>query len=138
MFNKQSTSPSFSLQSTLQPSPIAKMFKLVIVMAAVLAGSSASPLGFGLGAPLLSKVSYAAPEVTKTIQPEVTVQQHEYQYKSVPVAVPVAAPYQAEPIITHYNLPPTYSYEAFRGYPAFGYPHAYSHFAPAAAAVIEA
>ena len=84
------------------------------------------------------QVSYAAPEVTKTIQPEVTVQQHEYQYKSVPVAVPVAAPYQAEPIITHYNLPPTYSYEAFRGYPAFGYPHAYSHFAPAAAAVIQA
>merc|ERR1712179_169034 len=59
--------------STSQPIPIAKMmFKLALVMTALLAVSSASPLGFGLGAPLLSKVTYGPAEVTKTIQPEAT------------------------------------------------------------------
>merc|ERR1711946_35372 len=85
--------------STSQPIPIAKMmFKLALVMTALLAVSSASPLGFGLGAPLLSKVTYGPAEVTKTIQPEVTVQHPEYQYRSVPVPVPYAAPYHTEPV----------------------------------------
>ena len=59
-----------------------------------MAVSLASPLGFGLGAPLLSKVTYGPAEV-KTIQPEVTVQHPEYTYKSVPYPVPVPAPYAA-------------------------------------------
>merc|ERR1711946_73633 len=96
--------------STSQPIPIAKMMgKLALVMTALLAVSSASPLGFGLGAPLLSKVTYGPAEVTKTIQPEVTV--------------PYAAPYHTEPVVHHYPLPSTYSFDAvpalgFQGVPA--------------------
>merc|ERR1712127_96339 len=89
------------------------MFKLALVMTCLLACSSASPLGFGLGAPLLPKVSYAPAEVTRTIQPEVTVQHPEYQYRSVPVPVPVAAPYHTEPVVHHYPLPSTYSVAAY-------------------------
>merc|ERR1711946_94009 len=113
--------------STSQPIPIAKMmFKLALVMTALLAVSYASPLGFGLGAPLLSKVTYGPAEVTKTIQPEVTVQHPEYQYRSVPVPVPYAAPYHTEPVVHHYPLPSTYSVDAvpalgFHGVPAVQY-----------------
>merc|ERR1711964_7840 len=86
----------------------------------------ASVLVFGLGAPLLSKVTYGPAEVTKTIQPEVTVQHPEYQYRSVPVPVPYAAPYHTEPVVHHYPLPSTYSFDAvpalgFHGVPAVQY-----------------
>lgn len=63
-----------------------------VVVFAVLAAASAAPLNFGLGAPLLGKVSYAPAEYTH-IRPEVTVQQHEVIHKAVPVPVPVAQPY---------------------------------------------
>jgi len=65
----------------------------------MMAVAAASPLGFGLGAPLLGKVTHSPAEYTH-IQPEVTVQQPEYNYKSAPYPVEVRMPYQ---------LPATYS-----------------------------
>lgn len=118
-------------------------------MTALMAVAAASPLGFGLGAPLVSKVSkfdshylnivprvilsfvvlfkkiiqvsYEPAEV-KTIQPEVTVQQPEYIYKSVPVAVP------------HYYAAPVATY-AHHALPYAAYPFAY-HASPAAVVAV--
>ena len=72
---------------------------------AVVACASAAPLGFGLGAPLLSKVNHLPAEYTH-IRPEVTVQQPEYQYKSVPVPVPVAQPFYTAPVVRNFVAAP--------------------------------
>ena len=76
----------------------------------------ASALGFGLGAPLLSKVSYQPTEYTH-VRPEVTVQQPEYKYKSVPVPVPVAQPYYTAPVVRNFAVQPQFA----GAYPGMGY-----------------
>lgn len=67
-----------------------------MVVFAVLAAVSAEPLRFGLGAPLLGRVSQTAPDVTN-IHPETTVQEQIVSHKAVPVPVPVPQPYLTEP-----------------------------------------
>ena len=73
-------------------------------------------MNFGLGAPLLGKVNYQATEYTH-IRPEVTVQQPEYTYKSVPYPVPVAQPYLTAPVVRNFVAPPAVAYT--------GYPYAF-------------
>lgn len=52
------------------------------------------------------------PAEYKTIQPEVTVQQPEYRYRSVPVPVPVAAPYYTAPAVVSHPYVSAYHYAA--------------------------
>ncbi|KZS05915.1 Uncharacterized protein APZ42_030909 [Daphnia magna] len=94
------------------------MYKKVFVFLAIVAAASA--MGFGLGAPLLSKVSYQPTEYTH-VRPEVTVQQPEYTYKSYPVPVPVAQPYYTAPVVRNFVAAPQFA--AYPGYGAlpFGY-----------------
>lgn len=66
--------------------------------------ATASALDFGLGAPILNKVNYQPAEYTH-VRPEVTVQQPDYQYRSVPVPVPVAQPYYNPPVVRNYFAP---------------------------------
>ncbi len=73
-----------------------------------------SPMNFRLGAPLLSKVSYQPAKYTH-VRPEVTVQQPEYTYKSLPVPVPVAQPYYTAPVFRNFVAA-----RQFPAYPGFG------------------
>merc|ERR1712137_904884 len=88
--------PSEAAQRTISE---AKMMKLALIVAAMMAVAAASPLGFGLGAPLLGKVTHSPAEYTH-IQPEVTGQQPENNYKSAPYPVEVRMPYQL-PALQH-------------------------------------
>lgn len=80
--------------------------------------AAACALDFGLGAPLVSKVSYQPTEYTH-VRPEVTVQQPEYKYRSVPVPVPVAQPYYTAPIVRNFVANPV-AYAA-APYPGLGF-----------------
>jgi hypothetical protein len=81
--------------------------------------AAASAMSFGLGAPLLSKVSYQPTEYTH-VRPEVTVQQPEYTYKSYPVPVPVAQPYYTAPVVRNFIAAPQ-----FHAYPGLAAPLVY-------------
>ncbi|EFX69438.1 hypothetical protein DAPPUDRAFT_329054 [Daphnia pulex] len=93
------------------------MYKVFVFLAIV---AAASAMNFGLGAPLLSKVNHQPAEYTH-VRPEVTVQQPEYKYKSVPVPVPVAQPYYTAPVVRNFVAAPQFAaYPGFGGFP-FGY-----------------
>ena len=81
--------------------------------------AAASAMSFGLGAPLLSKVSYQPTEYTH-VRPEVTVQQPEYTYKSYPVPVPVAQPYYTAPVVRNFVAAPHFTAD-----PGFGTQYVY-------------
>ena len=78
---------------------------------------------------MIKQVTYGPAEV-KTIQPEVTVQQPEYQYKKVPVAVPYAAPYYTAPTVSYSTYPVPVAaaapHYAHYGYGYAGYPYGYA------------
>ena len=81
-----------------------------------------------------NQVSYAPAEV-KTIQPEVTVQEPDYKYKSVPVAVPYAAPYYTAPTVSYSTYPVPVAAAAHPyAYGYAGYPYGYA--APAATVAV--
>ena len=87
-----------------------QVFILLTVVAA------ASAMNFGLGAPLVSKVSYQPTEYTH-FRPEVIVQQPEYTVKSYPVPVPVPQPYYTAPVVRNFVAAPQ-----FHAYPGLAYP----------------
>ena len=102
---------------------------------AVATVSLGAPLGFGLGAPLLAKVSHAPAEYTH-VRPEVTVQAPEYQYKSVPVPVPVAQPYYTAPVVRNFVAAPAVATAYHHPAPYAALP-AFHHYAlPAAATTL--
>ncbi|KAI9559862.1 hypothetical protein GHT06_013870 [Daphnia sinensis] len=109
MFQLNQASPLPSTIAHSSPSRPVKMYKVFVFLTIV---AAASAMSFGLGAPLLSKVNYQPAEYTH-VRPEVTVQQPEYMYRSVPVPVPVAQPYYTAPVRRDFIVAPQFAYPGF-------------------------
>ncbi|CAG7816269.1 unnamed protein product [Allacma fusca] len=69
----------------------------------VAAGGVSYASGPALGAPLLGRVTYNAPEVNIVKQP-ITIDQPEIHYKAVPTLVQPQVTYISQPVVAHQTL----------------------------------